>query len=177
VVDEQSSAVGASETSKVLVETEMLLREMGREKHFPALILRASGIYGPGRGHLFQQFVKGEATIAGNGERRINMIHRDDLAGAIVAALERGRNGEIYNASDDEPVSQLDFFKWLAQELKRPLPPVRSDEDVMRKRGVTNKRVSNSKLKLELGYAFTFPTYREGYREEIRKVLESKDSE
>jgi nucleoside-diphosphate-sugar epimerase len=173
IVDENSPAEGASETSKVLVEAEALLQEMWRQKGFPALIARASGIYGPGRGHLFQQFVKGTATMVGSGERIINMIHRDDLAGAIIAALERGRSGEIYNVSDDQPVSQLVFFKWLAEELQRPLPPAEGEPSLRRKRGVTNKRVSNQKLKSELEYVLKFPTYREGYRNEIQRALEA----
>jgi nucleoside-diphosphate-sugar epimerase len=174
IVTEQSAAAGASETSKVLVETESLLLQIAREGRFPAVILRPSGIYGPGRGHLFHQFLRGEATIAGTGERYLNMIHRDDLAGAIIAALQRGQSGEIYNVTDDEPVTQLEFFRWLSERLNKPLPPVRSEgEPSSRKRGFTNKRVSNQKLKSELGYLLKFPTYREGYTSEIRRIVDS----
>ena len=45
------------------------------------------------------------------------MIHRDDVVGCVIAALKNGRPGEIYNAVDDEPVNQMDFFLWLAEEL------------------------------------------------------------
>jgi nucleoside-diphosphate-sugar epimerase len=170
-VDEQSPTEPASETSRVLVETETLLREAARGQNFPAVILRSSGIYGPERGHLFQQYLKGEAVISGRGERLINMIHRDDLAGIIVAALERGRTGEIYNASDDEPVSQIEFFTWLSQTLRRPVPPFAPEGTTSsRKRGLTNKRISNKKLKTELSYALQYPTYREGYAAEITRL-------
>jgi hypothetical protein len=40
-----------------------------------------------------------------------------------------------------------------------------------RKRGVTSKRVSNQKLKAELGYGFKYPTFREGYGGEIERVM------
>ena len=93
------------------------------ERKFPAVILRVAGIYGPERGHWFKQFLKNEARIEGDGSRFLNMIHRDDVIGCIIAALENGTPGEIYNAVDDEPVTQLKFFQWLATELKRPLPP------------------------------------------------------
>ena len=167
IVDEQSPSEPASETGRILLETEALLLNAAHTRHFPAVILRASGIYGPGRGHLFQQYLRGEAVIAG---RLINMIHRDDLAGIIVTALQSGRPGELYNASDDEPVSQTDFFTWLAQKLGKPLPPVGADLATSRKRGLTNKRVSNRKLKNELGYRFQYPTYREGYSAEIARL-------
>ena len=99
-----------------MVETEELLLAAAR-KNFPAVVLRVAGIYGPGRGHAFKQFLRGEARLEGDGSRFLNMIHRDDVAGAIITALERGRPGEIYNAVDNEPVSQAEFFGWLAAEL------------------------------------------------------------
>lgn len=138
---------------------------------FPAVILRVAGIYGPGRGHLFKQFLRGEAKIEGNGTRFLNMIHRDDLIGVILAALENGTPGEIYNAVDDEPVTQLNFFRWLAETLKKELPPF-APEEISRKRGVTSKRVSNAKLRTELNYAFHFPDFRAGYAAEIRRLAE-----
>ena len=93
------------------------------------------------------------------------MIHRDDLIGVTIAALERGVPGEIYNAADNEPVTHLKFFEWLAAELKRPLPPkVAPDDEISRKRGTTSKRVSNAKLRTELKYEFKFPNFRAGYQ-------------
>ncbi len=170
VVDETSPTEPATETARVLVATEQLLLAAGREKNFPALVLRAAGIYGPERGYLLKQFLRGDARIEGSGARMLNMIHRDDLIRAIIAALERGRAGEIYNAVDDEPVSQLEFFQWLAAKLGKPLPPVVS-EDVAapRKRGLTNKRISNRKLRTGLGFSFAFPNYRSGYEAEIQR--------
>ena len=163
LVTEQSPAQPETATAQVLVQTEQLLLAAARN-HFPAIVLRVAGIYGPGRGHAFKQFLSSEARIEGNGSRFLNMIHRDDLTGVIMAALERGRPGEIYNAADNEPVTQREFFEWLATRLKRPLPPrVDAHEEVRRKRGLTNKRVSNAKLRAELGYEFKFPDFRAGY--------------
>ena len=148
-----------------MVEAEKLLLSAAAERQFPAVILRVAGIYGPARGHLFKSFLRGEARIEGNGSRFLNMIHRDDLIGIIIAALETGKPREIFNAADSEPVSQLNFFAWLAAELKRPLPPkIPADAEVWRKRGVTNKRVSNAKLLAELKYQFQFPNFRAGYK-------------
>ena len=168
LVDETAPTEPPNETSRVLVETERVWLEAARKRNFPAVVLRVAGIYGPGRGWWFKQFLAGEARIEGEGQRTLNMIHRDDVAGCIIAALERGQPGEIYNAVDDEPVTQRDFFAWLATKLNRPLPPsAPEDEEVSRKRGVTNKRITNRKLKTELGYTFRYPTFREGYAEEL----------
>jgi nucleoside-diphosphate-sugar epimerase len=170
-VRESSPAEPLAETSKILVETERVLLAAVAECQFPAVILRAAGIYGPDRGHWFKQFLQGAAHIEGDGSRFLNMIHRDDLAGCILAALKHGQAGEIYNAVDDEPVSQLHFFQWLAQAVDKPLPPsVPENPDATRKRGVTNKRVSNCKLKMDLGYPFRYPTFREGYSAELLRL-------
>ena len=162
-VDETSATEPQSETSKVLVETEKLLHG------FPAVILRVAGIYGPERGHLFQQFLRNEATISGDGSRYLNMVHRDDVVGAILTILRGGVPGEIYNVTDDEPVTQVEFFQWLSKVLSRPLPP-NAPEPATRKRGITNKRVSNRKLREKLGWSPQYPNYRVVYAAEIKRL-------
>jgi nucleoside-diphosphate-sugar epimerase len=195
VVTEESPVEPDAATAKVLVETERLLLAAAvsnsnpltpalspsggeREKtksglplNFPAVILRVAGIYGPARGHWFKQFLRGEARIEGDGARWLNMIHRDDLIGVIIAALRDAKPGEIFNAADNEPVGQLKFFEWLAAELKQPMPAmVSTDAEVLRKRGMTNKRISNAKLRAELKYEFQFPDFRAGYAAEIARL-------
>jgi len=173
-VKESSPTEPQSDTSKILVRTEKLLLDAAQQKQFPAVILRVAGIYGPERGHLFLQYLHNEAKMSGTGDRLINMIHRDDLVGAIVAALKSGRAREIYNAVDDEPVAQIHFFRWLSETLGKYMPPFASEaESADRKRGLTQKKVSNRKLKMELGYQFKFPTFRQGYSSEIKRMDEA----
>jgi hypothetical protein len=54
------------------------------------------------------------------------------------------------------------------------MPPAATPEELAelakRKRGVTNKRVSNRRLKMELGYQPVYPTFRQGYTAEIRRL-------
>jgi len=72
---------------------------------------------------------------------------------------------------DDEPVSQANFFQWLAKELDKDLPPsVPKNPNENHRRGVTNKCVSNRKLKMELGYQFKYPNFRIGYSAEILRL-------
>ncbi len=171
LVTESDPATPPTETGRILVETENLLRIAASEKMFPAVILRVAGIYGPQRGYWLKQFLRNEAQVEGKGERFLNMIHRDDLVHCIIAALESGKPGAIYNAADDEPVSQLNFFSWLANRLEKPLPPpVPADTIALRKRGATNKRVSNRRIKQELGVRLNYPTFRDGYAAEIKTL-------
>jgi nucleoside-diphosphate-sugar epimerase len=161
IVDETSPAEPLAETARVLRGTEKVLLEATRAKKFQAVILRVAGIYGPERNHALKQFLRGEARMEGSGQRILNMIHRDDVVGALIAALKNGRAGEVYNAVDDEPVSQAIFFGWLAEKLNKPFPAVESVS--VRKRGVTNKKVSNHKLRRELNYVLKYSTFREGF--------------
>jgi nucleoside-diphosphate-sugar epimerase len=171
LVTETSPIDPSAETGKVLVETEKALFEAARRRRFPAVILRLAGIYGPGRGYWFKQYLKNEARIEGAGERILNMIHRDDVVGAIIAALQHGHPGQVYNAADNEPVTQLSFFQWLSERLGKDLPPsIPHDPAALRRRGVTNKQVSNRRLKLELGYQFKYPTFRQGYAAVIQHL-------
>jgi nucleoside-diphosphate-sugar epimerase len=174
LVDEKSPTEPSAETARVLLEAESELLAAAQHRDFPAMILRVAGIYGPDRGHWFKQFLKGEARLEGDGHRFLNMIHRDDVIGSVIAALERGQSGEIYNAVDDEPVSQLNFFSWLAAALGKPLPVATAENvEATRKRGITNKKISNAKLKMQLGYRFKYPTFREGYTAAIQELQRS----
>lgn len=171
LVTETSPTDPAAETGRILVRAEQVLLEASQASGFPAVILRLAGIYGPNRGHWFKQFLKNEAAIEGKGERILNMIHRDDVVGATIAALIRGRPGAVYNVADTEPVAQLAFFQWLAGVLGKALPPFGPEmSEAARKRGLTNKKVSNAKLRTELGYEFKYPTFREGYGAEVREI-------
>jgi nucleoside-diphosphate-sugar epimerase len=163
-VDETSATEPDSATAKVLVQTERELLRAVEQHAFPATILRLAGIYGPGRAYWLRQLERGEARIPGDGKRWMNMVHRADIVGAVRAVLERGQSGQIYNLCDNEPVGHLDFFRWLAPKLGLPLPAFAEEgASARRRRGLTNKRVSNRRLREELGYALQYPSYREGY--------------
>lgn len=171
-VKESSPTEPTTETSQILLEAEKLV--LSATPATPAVILRVSGIYGPDRGHLFKQYVKNEAKIPGQGARVVNMIHRDDLVEVIVAALKNGRTGEIYNAVDDEPVTLLHFYRWLAETLGKWMPPFVSEEEAgERKRALTSKKVQNRRMKVELGVQLKYPTFRQGYTAEIRRLEEA----
>ena len=172
IVEETSPTDPQAEIAKILVAAENLLLQAAQIINFPAIILRIAGIYGPGRGYWFKQYLKGEAIIEGKGERILNMIHRDDVVGAIIAALKNAQSGELYNAVDDEPVRQIEFFQWLSERLGKPLPQSLPEERIaVRKRELTSKRVSNRKLKQELGYTLEYPTFRQGYAAEVQRLV------
>jgi len=138
-VTEESEAEPDRETGRLLRETEeLVLTHHG-------IVARLAGIYGPGRSVLLRKFFDRTAVIEGDGARWINQVHRDDVARALVR-LAHFRVPGIFNVTDNQPLTQRELYTWLAQRFDRPLPPS-GPIDVNRKRGWTNKRVSNARLR------------------------------
>ena len=152
-VTEESETKPLRETSQILLEVEKLIVEKG------GIVARLAGIYGPRRSALLSKFLNGTATIDPSNDRFVNQVHRDDIASALFLLLNREAHAspQIYNVVDDQPLLQSECFAWLAQRLNRPLPPTRKSEQP-RKRGNTNKRVSNAKLR-RLGWTPHYPTF------------------
>ena len=148
------------ETSRILLETEKMVLASG------GIIARLAGIFGPGRSALLNKFLNGTATINPENDRFVNQVHRDDIAAALFLLLSRKAEGaQIYNVVDDQPILQSECYRWLAQRLNRPLPPLgRSTQE--RKRGDSNKRVSNAKLRRS-GWTPQYPTFADAMEKSI----------
>ena len=169
-VDETTSIEPATEKTRVLSEAERVARETAPGLGIEGTVVRFAGLYGPGRYRL-ARYVEGPVT-----EGYLNMIHRDDAAGAVRHLLTAGSAPELVLAVDDRPVSKWAFADWLATECGEPLPPRRTVAEridagelsaAARRRLRTSKRCSNDRLRA-LGYGFRYPTFREGYRAAIR---------
>lgn len=156
VVSERSLTEPTSPTSQILVEAEQRVCAHG------GTVLRLAGIYGPGRSVHLRKLKAGTATIPGDASRFMNQIRLEDIVGGIEFFLGTTMGqGEIYNVCDNAPCSYKEFYEFLCQKHGKAFPNV-SPIDSNRKRGVTNKRVSNAKL-AAMGWKLKYPTYREGY--------------
>lgn len=129
-------------------------------------VFRLSGIYGPGRNALVD-LRNGEARRLTKPGQVFNRIHIDDIAHVIAAAIERPAAGPVFNVGDDEPASQADVVAFAAGLLAVDAPPLTRVEDAVlsemaRSFWAENKRMSNARLKQELGLSLQYPTYREG---------------
>ncbi len=120
-------------------------------------VVRLAGIYGPGRSVLLKRLISDAATLDGDGSKFVNQIHRDDAARALWHVAAHGLKGEIFNAADSAPMSQLEIYETLCAAMQKPLPPS-APPDLNRKRGWTNKRVSNAKL-IQTGWQPGFPRF------------------
>lgn len=152
VLNESSPAEPERETGRLLRQAEEIALASG------GLVARLAGIYGPGRSYILKNLLEGKAVIeGGDGHGRVlNQIHRDDAARALIH-LATGRHGGIFNITDDTPMTQGECLEALAARFGRPMPP-RVPPDAGRKRGWTNKRVSNAKLR-GTGFTLAHPSY------------------
>ncbi|MDQ0924726.1 nucleoside-diphosphate-sugar epimerase [Pseudarthrobacter sp. W1I19] len=159
-VDEETPPAPAGFSGRILMEVEELLRERLAGTSTAAVSLRLGGIYGPGRTRLIDQVRSGSAVVPVD-IRYTNRIHRDDAAGAIVhLATMTAEPAPVYVGVDDDPAGLGTVLRFLAGELGMAEPPV-GDAGPAR---AGNKRCSN-KLLRGTGFGFTFPSFREGYRD------------
>jgi len=159
-VTEENAAQPDHEAGRVLRETEQIVLSGS------GIVARLAGIYGPGRSALLTKFLSGKALIDPENDRFVNQAHRDDIATSLFRMLDQeSARGRIYNVVDDEPILQSECYRWLAERLKRPLPPVGSSTS-QRKRGKSNKRVSNAKLRA-LGWTPRYPSFAQGMEKSV----------
>jgi len=158
---DETAPVGGGERAQFLLQAErLLLAEPGT---FRAFVLRLAGIYGPDRDHLARQVRTG--AISGRPEVHLNLIHRDDAAAGVVAALRAppGIPGGIYNLADDGAATRGEVVAWLASRLGVP-PPVFTGEEGPRREGPAPDRVIQSRRAREqLGWRPQYPDFRAGY--------------
>ena len=159
-VTEGSETEPNRETGQILLETEKFVLGGG------GIVARLAGIYGPGRSAVLTKFLAGEASVDPENDHFINQVHRDDIAAALFLLLDRHSSPrQIYNVVDDQPILQSDCYRWLAGKLDRPVPLI-GKATSQRKRGESNKRVSNAKLR-GLGWRPQFPTFAEAMEKSI----------
>lgn len=175
-VDEETPVEPTTDKTAVLAEAERIALEDAPEHGIDGTVARYAGLYGPDRYRL-ERYLEGPVT-----EGYLNMVHRDDAAGAVRYLLEEAlARGEVVQVVDDEPTSKWTFADWLADECGVERPPKQTKDERLaaddvseagRRRILTSKRCSNEKLRA-LGYEFVYPTFREGYRAAIERFRSS----
>ena len=131
-----------------------------REQH-GAIVLRVAGIYGPGRNPL-DWIRQGRVSPS---RKYVNLIHVEDLAAICLAAIEKGKPGEAYNVSDGQPYIWNEIYITAQQRWGVTTAAPQKDR-------TSGKRISNAKLRADLGYALRYPDLYEALA-----LIESADRE
>ncbi|MEX1324698.1 MAG: NAD-dependent epimerase/dehydratase family protein, partial [Synechococcaceae cyanobacterium] len=151
-VDETTAASPRDDHGRVLLDSEELLarcRAPGRR----VCVLRLGAIYGPGR-ELGDRFRRLAGSIRpGDGRQHSSWIHRDDVVGAIAAAVSGGWDG-VVNLVDDEPLPVGDLLDRVL--AAGGLEPVRWDPAAATGTPPADRRISNRRLH-QLGYQLRHP--------------------
>lgn len=162
-VDETTVCKPVSRRSVQRVAAEEAWLKFAAEHDLPVQIFRLSGIYGPGR-NTFENFKKGKARRLVKPGQVFNRIHVADIASAMSLAMKRPVT-RVFNITDDEPAPPQDVVAFAAELLGVEPPPEIPFETadltpMARSFYGENKRVSNKRVKEELGYSFKYPNYR-----------------
>lgn len=163
VVTEETVPHPDSAMGKRRLDAETAFRDYGKAAGVPVVVLRVSGIYGPGRLPLMQ-ISQGHPLLNEDEAGPSNRIHADDLTAVSVAAAELGFDGDVFNVSDGNPSSMTSYFNACADALNLPhQPQVPLSEArlvmsplmysyVSQSRVIDNKKMLE-RLNIQLGYS------------------------
>lgn len=163
-VDETSALLPTGERGRRRVAAEKAWLGLWRDRGVPVHLFRLAGIYGPGRNAL-------ETVRAGRAQRIdkpgqvFSRIHRDDIVAILLASMDRPDPGAAYNCCDDNPAPPAEVIEYACTLLgvePPPLVPFDKAElsPMARSFYRDNKRVSNERMKRELGVVLRWPDYR-----------------
>lgn len=179
MVTEESPTHPLSSMGKRRLDAEQLFAAYGAEHGVAVVILRVSGIYGPGRLPL-TQIRQGQPLLRLEESGPSNRIHADDLAAICLAAAEHGANGDVFNVSDGNPCSMTEYFNAVADALGEPRQPQVSMEEAHRVMSplmlsyVSESRVvDSSRMFSRLGITLRYPTLQEGIRASLPEKFAS----
>ncbi len=170
------------------VESEKLALRYHREHGVPVVVLRPGFIYGPRDRTVLPKLMKAlqekQVRYLGSGEQAMNTIFVGNLVDAIFLAVEKpSAIGQVYNLTDDEPVSKRRFLEaiadlsglerpsrhvplWLAKGLAKVL------EGVARWRGAAQPpRLTQARIKflgLNLGFSVEKAKRELGYQPRVK---------
>jgi nucleoside-diphosphate-sugar epimerase len=137
-------------------------------------VLRYGWLYGPGAtDDLVEPVRKRQFPIVGGGTGYCSWVHLDDAAGATVLAVEQEARG-VFNVVDDEPAPASEWLPYLAA-CAGAKPPMRVPAWVARPLAgqvavsmmTEGRGFSNAKAKRVLGWTLRYPSWRQGFRQEL----------
>jgi len=153
IVDEETPPEPTGFNGKILLRMEQLAA--GSTDNL--VVVRISGIYGPGRERLIRLAASKGLEIQQSPPYFTNRIHREDAAAALQHLLEIKNPKALYIASDDQPAPRYEVVEWLAKAQGAVAPKGKTDEHASRGKRVSNQRLRNS------GFSLIYPDYRAGY--------------
>jgi nucleoside-diphosphate-sugar epimerase len=171
-IDESRAVNPQTARARRRADAELRLRNWCAERSIPLVILRAPGIYAADRLPL-ERLRAGIPVLRADEDVYTSHVHAEDLAGALVRALEEDAPAGIYNASDDTEMRMGDWMDLVADRCKLPRPPRLSRRQIQSRVSPEalsfmreSRRLDNRRLKQTLGYRLRYPTVEQGLEHE-----------
>ncbi|WP_303720472.1 SDR family oxidoreductase [Malonomonas rubra] len=149
---------------------ESQLQEHAQKLGFELVILRVTGIYGPGRLPV-ARIMQGHPVLLPEDASFTNRIHTFDLVQVCLAAMERGEGGDIFNVCDGQESSMTDYFLAVADLYQLPRPKQISMAEAEKEMNPLmlsyqkeSRRMSNKKMLDKLGIKLQCPTLAVGLK-------------
>ncbi len=150
-LDEQSMPLHSDFGGQRLMQAEALLQPLDQ-----AVVLRLTGIYGPGRNRMLQW--ASNPAVWPEQNKWTNRIHRDDAVGFILHLIQAYLRGEaiqrLYIVTDSQPAPMYEVLSYFAEQMG--VSQTFADRPLSGGRFFSNQRMLNS------GYQLQYPSYRSG---------------
>jgi nucleoside-diphosphate-sugar epimerase len=164
-IDEETPPDPRIARAAARIAAEDAWQRFGTDRGVPVGVFRLAGIYGPGR-NPFVKLAEGSAHRIVKPGQVFNRIHVADIAATLRAAMERPA-ARTYNVADDEPAPPQDVVTYAAGLMGAAPPPevafAEADLSPMARSFYEgNRRISNRRIRDELGVVLAYPTYRAG---------------
>ena len=160
-VDEQTPTCPQGFNGRILVEAEQWLWS----QPFQSVILRLSGIYGPGRDQLLDRIRQGQASVPRDHPHWSNRIHVEDAARALFHLLTFPDPDNLYLVTDGHPYLMDVLYDRLAG-LLGVARPSEGPAPMM----IGSKKLSNKRL-LATGFTLNCPDALTGYADMLDTSL------
>jgi nucleoside-diphosphate-sugar epimerase len=177
-VTEETPVNAQTSRARRRLDAETVVSAWGRRLGVAVVILRVTGIYGPGRLPL-ARLQQGHPVLMEAESPPTNRIHADDLAAVCLAAAERAPAGELLNVSDGQPGTMTQYFNRAADLLGLPRPPQVSMEEarqvmtpMMLSYLTETRRMDNRKMMEQLGVVLRYPELESG----LKNVIDQLDA-
>jgi len=177
-VDESAPPNPDSRRGSLRLKAEQQWQSLYLQAGLPLHIFRLSGIYGPGRSAI-DTVRTGQARRIEKKGHVFNRIHVADIVQAIILSMNQPNAGAIYNLADDLPSPAHEVISYACALVGIEPPPVIDFDQaelapMVRSFYKDNKRVSNARIKQELGIHLMYPDYKRGLQTCIHVTEDTK---
>lgn len=110
-------------------EGDRVMQRLIAKEKLPATIVRPGTFFGPGDrihfGRMADRVRAGQGIVVGNGRNALPFVYVTDVAhGLMLAAEKDAAIGKAYNITNDEPLTQEEFLRAIAEAIEAPPPRI-----------------------------------------------------